>query len=263
MSAHTPKFGTLSCQISRNLPFCGILSAMRERDRFNQVGIATLYAQFHSPITELDCGRKCAPYNVNGVPFCCDTNHTVPSAYLEEWQYLETATDLWHLWQAQDEQETNRLRSMTPEGHTLIACLGHELCQRNFRSITCRSFPFYPYISAEDQFIGLSYYWEYEDRCWVISNLDVVRPEYRQKFITTYQEIFNRLPEEWESFAYQSKVMRSIFAHQRRAIPLLHRDGENYKVSPTSGQLRRLSLDKFPKFGVHKIAARLPFPDEL
>jgi hypothetical protein len=236
---------------------------MRDRNRQNRVGFATLYAQFRSPITELDCGRKCAPYNEKGVPFCCDTGHTVPSAYLEEWEFLETATDLWHPWQAKDDVETNRLHSMTPEGHTLIACQGHDHCQRNYRSMTCRAFPFYPYISEEDKFIGLSYYWDYEDRCWVISNLDVVRTEYRQEFIAAYEVIFEKLPEEWEIFSHHSEVMRKIFTHRRRAIPLLHRNGENYTVSPTSGKLRRFSRGKLPKFGVYKIAHRLPFPDEL
>jgi hypothetical protein len=236
---------------------------MRERDSLNRVDFATLYAQFRSPIAELDCGRKCAPYNENGVPFCCDTSHTIPSAYPEEWQYLQTSTDLWHAWQSEDDNETNRLQSMAPSGHTLIACLGHELCQRNFRSISCRAFPFYPYISEIGEFIGLTYYWEYEDRCWVISNLEVVRPEYRQEFIAAYDEIFVKLPDEWENFCYHSSYMRKTFANRRRAIPLLHRDGDNYSVSPISGNFRRLVRRKFPKFGVYQIAARLPFPDEL
>jgi hypothetical protein len=236
---------------------------MRERDPINRVGYASLYAQFRSPIAELDCGRKCAPYNEKGVPFCCDTKQTVPTASHEEWQYLQANTNLWHLYQARSNQETKRLRSMLPEGHQLIACQGHEHCQRDFRSITCRAFPFFPYITGGNQFIGLSYYWEYEDRCWVISNLDVLQLEYRQEFIAAYEVIFEQLPGEWESFRYQSEVMRNVFAQKRRSIPLLHRNGGNYKVCPTSGKLRRLSVGKYPKFGVYKIAARLPFPDEL
>ena len=236
---------------------------MRERNSQNRAEFATLYAQFCSPITELDCGKKCAPYNKNGVPFCCDTDHTVPTAYLEEWQYLENATDLWHLWCAEDDQENERLLSVTPEGQTLIACLGHEHCQRDFRSITCRAFPFFPYLSEEDQFLGLSYYHDYRDRCWVISNLDAVSLEYRQEFITAYELIFEQMPGERENFRYHAQVMRSIHAKSRRTIPLLHRNGENYRVSAGTGELLPLNQGKFPKFGVYKIAARLPFPDEL
>jgi DNA-binding MarR family transcriptional regulator len=236
---------------------------MREHDPLNRARFATLYAQFHSPTTEIDCGKKCAPYNEHGVPFCCDTNHTVPTAYQHEWEYLQSATNLWHLWQGQDDNESRRLHSITPKGHSLIACLGHEHCQRDFRSIACRAFPFYPYISEENRFIGLSYYWKYKDRCWVISNLHRVCTKYRQEFIAAFEVIFERLPEEWVIFRYHSQEMRRIFAQQRRSITLLHRDGKNYKLSPATGKLRYLPLDQFPKFGVYKIAAQLPFPDEL
>jgi len=235
---------------------------MREHDPLNRAGFANLFAQFHSPITETDCGKKCAPYNEYGVPFCCDTNHTIPSAYNLEWEYLHSATNLWHLWKGQNDDETRRLQSITPQGNLLIACQGHEYCQRGFRSITCRSFPFFPYISEEDRFIGLSYYWEYEDRCWVISNLDKVREEYRQEYIAAYEVILERFPAEWDVFRYQSEEMRHIFAQFRRSITLLHRDGKNYKIASTTGKLRRLSQDQFPKFSVYKIAIRLPFPEE-
>ena len=110
----------------------------------NPADFAKIYANFEAPITAFDCGRKCAPYNEYGVPFCCDTDHAIPTAYLLEWVYLEPNTDLWHLWEDDDPDETARLRAETPDGQVLIECLGHQLCQRGFRSITCRAFPFLP-----------------------------------------------------------------------------------------------------------------------
>jgi hypothetical protein len=61
--------------------------------------------------------------------------------------YLQANTDLWHPWQGR-----SRLKS--------AACVqsaanmrpgrvpGFQRCQRNFRSFSCRSFPFFPYITA-------------------------------------------------------------------------------------------------------------------
>src|SRR5512139_2810489 len=98
--------------------------------------IASLYNSFQAPISAINCGDKCAPYNESGVPFCCDTRHAVPTAYDVEWEYLRTNTDLWHEWHANDPRETDRLRSQKPEGQVLIECLGHQSCQRQFRSIT-------------------------------------------------------------------------------------------------------------------------------
>jgi hypothetical protein len=72
--------------------------------------IPSLYSLFEAPITALDCGKKCSPYNEHGVPFCCDTRHAVPSAYTGEWRYLQANTDLWHEWQGPTPQETERLR---------------------------------------------------------------------------------------------------------------------------------------------------------
>jgi hypothetical protein len=227
------------------------------------VDFAPVYKRFSAPITELNCGDKCAPHNERGVPFCCDLHHAVPTAYQAEWEYLRANTGLWRLWEAEDSAETAALRKQTPSGQVLIACLGYQLCQRGFRSLTCRSFPFFPYLTREGDFIGLSYYWEYEDRCWVISNLQVVLPEYRAQFIDAYDTLFAAMPDERENFHHHASIMRRFFGWRRRAIPLLHRNGYTYKITPRNGRLRRVPVGSLPKFGPYKIAAEMPFPDEI
>lgn len=229
----------------------------------SQSNFARLYAGFQAPIAALDCGKKCAPYNEYGVPFCCDTSHAVPAAYQAEWEYLQKNTNLWHLWQPDDDADFQLVRSDTPENMHLIECLGHTQCQRSFRSLTCRAFPFFPYLNSCHEFIGLSYYWEYEDRCWVISNLRVVTPEYIQQFVTTFDTLFAQQPEERQAYARHSLFMRRRFARQGQAVPLLHREGGVYKVSPHHEGMRRVHAEILPKFGPYQVAARLPFPDEL
>jgi hypothetical protein len=223
---------------------------------------SALYLSFHAPIAALDCGAKCAPYNLRGVPFCCDTRHAIPTAYQAEWDYLQANTNLWHLWQGNASRKASSIRSSVPEGQVAIQCLGHRLCQRNFRSITCRSFPFFPYITRENEFIGLSYYWEYEDRCWVISHLSRVTPEYLGEFIHTFERLFKLVPAEQVNFRHFSTTMRRHFGRMKRAIPLLHRNGGYYKVTPRNGRLRRVDPGSLPKFGPYLIAERLPFPGE-
>jgi hypothetical protein len=235
---------------------------MCKQEKMKASDFADLYDRFRAPVTELDCGRKCAPYNEAGVPFCCDPKHAVPSAYLQEWDYLKANTDLWQPWQGTDQAETGELEKATPPGHKLIACLGHQHCQRSFRSVTCRAFPFFPYITSTGEFIGLSVYWEYENRCWVISNLNAVKPEYRQEFIAAYDWIFMKAPEEKQNFWEHSDHMRKVFSRRRRTIPLLHRDGCFYKISPKTEKINKARPEAFPKYGPYKIAALLPFPDE-
>jgi hypothetical protein len=64
--------------------------------------IPCLYQQFNAPVTDFDCGLKCAPHNSNGKPFCCDICQAVPAAFRLEWQYLQRNTDLWHTWRGDE-----------------------------------------------------------------------------------------------------------------------------------------------------------------
>lgn len=224
--------------------------------------IKALYEQFQAPITALDCGEKCAPYNERGVPFCCDTRHAIPTAYEAEWDYLRASSDLWRLWESEDEAEAQSIRAELPDGQVMIACQGHHACQRGFRSIACRAFPFYPYVTAGDEFIGLSYYWEYADRCWVISNLTVISDEYLDQFVRAYDALFELHPAELENFRNYSQYARKVFESKRRSIPILHREGGLYALSWRSERLRRLSARRLPKFGPYAVAADMPFPDE-
>jgi hypothetical protein len=170
---------------------------------------------------------------------------------------------MWQRWEADDPADTAILEAEAPAGMLLVACQGAAACQRHGRSFTCRAFPFYPYISRAGEFLGMSYYWQYEDRCWVISNLRRVTPEYRAEFIAAFERLFELYPAEKETFRYHSSSMRRVFGRKKRAIPLLHRNGGCYKVTPRNGRLRKVDAASLPLFGPYLLAARLPFPDEI
>lgn len=223
--------------------------------------VSVLYEGFTAPINRLDCGEKCAPYN-GGLPFCCDIRHAVPTAYPAEWEHLRARTDLWRIWQPDDAPHREHLQNQAGE-LVLLECrmLAQPggACRRELRTFVCRAFPFFPYFDSAGCFLGLSVYWEYADRCWVISNLQIVEPEYRTQFIHTYERLFARLPEERASFAAHSAEMRRVFRARRRAIPILHRNGNTYKISPATERLRRIRPESFPKYGPYKIADALLF----
>ncbi len=230
-----------------------------------------IYQQFNSPITSLDCGKRCAPHNVGGIPFCCDIQHAVPTAYENEWKYLQKNTKLWHPWKADSlgespkeaKEEFESLRLETPNNMILIECLGPEACERDYRSITCRQFPFFPYIDSEGEFLGLSYYWEYEESCWVISNLERVTEVYHQEFIDTFNNLFSELPEERIAYQIHSGIMRDEFEKMNRKISLLHLDGNLYQINPRNEKLKTIKSNELEKFGPYGIMADMPFPDEL
>ena len=57
--------------------------------------------------------------------------------------------------------------------------------------------------------------------------------------------------------------MRRVFGRKKRAIPILLRNGGWYKLTPHNGRMRRIQPLELQKFGSYKIAAKIPFPDEL
>jgi len=215
--------------------------------------IRELYDEFDAPITSLDCGEKCAPHNPSGQPFCCDICHAVPAVYKSEWKYLEKSTDLWHVWRGDECQNTNpqefaRIKSETPRDMILLACLGVSKCQREFRGLSCRQFPFFPYVTSGYRFIGLAYEWEFESKCWVISNLSRVTRKYRQEFIHVWDHLFALFQDEFENYAWHSELLRREFIKRKCRIPLLHRNGNAYLVSPSNERMRSVPPGKLPKF---------------
>jgi hypothetical protein len=210
------------------------------------------YDRFDVPMNSFDCGLMCAPHNPTGKPFCCDICHAIPAAYHAEWAYLRQSTDLWRLWQpgdCGDDPNDNETQGVTPAHMTLLTCNGPQHCQRNFRALSCRQFPFFPYITADDRFVGLAYEWAFEETCWVISHLNQVTDQYRQAFVQTYDHIFALWPHDYESYVQLSEGMRRHFAGQKRRIPILHRSGGIYLLSPGSERMQRADADSLKRFG--------------
>ena len=219
--------------------------------------IRELYDRFSSPIAALDCGKKCAPHNPTGKPFCCDICHAVPAAYKSEWNYFEPNTNLWHKWRGDEcanttQPERSELKANTPRNMVLLACLGPSQCERDFRALSCRQFPFFPYVTSDYRFAGMTYEWEFENKCWVISNLSEVTQKYRYEFIETFDRLFALFQSEFENYAYHSERLRAFFSRQRRRFPLLHRNGQAYRVSPTSERMQRVNLRELPAFGPYR-----------
>jgi hypothetical protein len=223
--------------------------------------LRSLYNGFDAPLTALDCGQKCAPHNPSGKPFCCDICQAVPAAYREEWRYLRANTDLWHAWRGDEcvsgaKDESIKLQAETPKNMLLLACLGPARCQRSFRALSCRQFPFFPYVTSDYRFLGLAYDWEFEKICWVISNLGMVTEAYRQQFVETHDRLFAFSQEAFDSYYTHSERMREHFASLRRRIPLLHRNGNFYLLSPASERLEKVPVERLPPFGPDKENSR-------
>ena len=215
------------------------------------------YQKFNAEITNIDCGLKCSVYNPSGKPYCCDICEAIPVAYDQEWNYLKKNTNLWHEWNGTDcsatPEEIKEIEDGIPKNQILVACKGPNFCQREFRAISCRQFPFFPYISTDYRFIGMVYEWHFESKCWVINNLNLVSDQYRSEFVLFYDELFSIWPEEMNSYANLSGLLRDAFSRLKRRMPVLHRNGGYYLMSPQSEKLYRVNPLNFRKHGVYNI----------
>lgn len=220
-----------------------------------KINIRKEYDRFNENIVGLDCGKKCAPFNPSGKPFCCDICEAIPAAYDQEWNFLRAQTDLWHFWNESDclNGETSKeIEKDLAKYQVLIACKGPQFCQRNYRAISCRQFPFFPYITNDFRFIGMAYEWHFESKCWVINHLQNVNLAYRNQFITFYDDLFSLWPDDLESYAVLSNQMRVAFRIRKKRIPVLHRNGGYYLLSPKTERLMKVDPENYQKYGVYK-----------
>lgn len=222
------------------------------------VDFERLYEALSPEMTPFDCGAFCAAHNPNGIPFCCDICQAVPAAYLLEWDWLQGRTDQWHEYRgdecASEPVDPAALLAQTPEHMLLLACKGPAACRRDVRALSCRQFPFYPYINSRGEFLGLAYEWQFEETCWVISHLDAVTAAYRNGFAQAYEALFAAWDHDLESYAAFSEEAREVFAARNRLMPLLHRDGGYYLLNPREEHLQRVSPVAFERFGPYRIS---------
>jgi hypothetical protein len=210
---------------------------------------AAVYDRFQATVSRYDCGRFCAPLN-KGEPVCCSTQHAVPVVDNAEFKLLKTRSDLWHRFKPYD-AATRRIVDELHPTCSAIECKGARHCERDNRSIACRAFPFYPYMTREGAFVGLGTYWTYEDRCWLISNMKVVEREFVKEFVAAYEYIFERDPDEYNTMKSHSAAHRRTFSRRGQPIPLIGRDGGYLQVLPKSGKVVKLPAGELPRFGAY------------
>jgi hypothetical protein len=196
---------------------------------------AEIYRQFQAPISKIyDCGKKCAHLN-DGKPVCCTTDYAIPIVEDTEWKLLKSRTDLWSPYKATAPDAKKELADLKGSDCRAIECKGVEHCERDNRSLACRSFPFYPYFNPAKELVGLATYWTFEGQCWVISNLTIVDKKFVKQFIKSHEYMFKK-DEDWlETYIDQSASHRRVFSRRGEKIPVVGRDGSYFWVLPKSG----------------------------
>ena len=196
---------------------------------------AEIFRRFQAPISKIyDCGKKCAPLN-GGQPVCCDSGHAIPIVEHSEYKLLSGRTDMWHKFVPKDAAERKEVADLKGSDCRAVECNGAAHCERDNRSLACRSFPFFPYFTPEKELVGLATYWTFEGLCWVISNITIVEKPFIKQFLDIHEYLF-RQDDNWRvTYIDQSATMRGVYSKRDERFPVIMRDGGYNWVLPRSG----------------------------
>ncbi|EKR93282.1 hypothetical protein LEP1GSC163_1068 [Leptospira santarosai str. CBC379] len=126
--------------------------------------ISYYYSLLHEELTEFDCGELCKPDN-DGIPFCCISDNAVPTLYRSEFSMLKKRTDLWKVWNPETEADKKMLSEYDSKETLFCECKGIQFCERENRSISCRTFPLEPYLDTRGVLVGLVFMKEFTGKC--------------------------------------------------------------------------------------------------
>jgi hypothetical protein len=176
-----------------------------------------LYQVLDIPVTDFDCGSVCAKKN-KGVPVCCEVNVVVPVLYSNEFKYVKKRSTLWKHFVA-DTKHDKRLKDECSYDEVMCTCNGAHSCERKFRSFVCRTFPLTPYITAKNDFIGLTYSYDFEKKCPIIGKPGLIKQSHVNSAIKAWSFVFDK---DYFEFCAHFEVSRRFDRLRKRKKKLMH-----------------------------------------
>lgn len=190
---------------------------------FTPAQLEELLATLTVPVTEIDCGTLCAPTN-DGIPICCDKSRIVPVLYRKEYQVLRARSDLWRPFRPQTDQQRELGEDMR-SCDRLCECKGVAHCERDNRSLACRTFPLEPYLDHEGELVGLVWNMDFEGTCPLVASRHAVRKDYIAQAVAMWSKAFGWSAAEHRFYFEHSQSLRRSFAQKRRKIPVFTVEG--------------------------------------
>ena len=181
--------------------------------------IEFIYRNFDSTPTSFDCGKVCAPKN-EGIPFCCDSGWLLPVMYKREFAYLKEKTNLWKRFRPKTKHEKNIVEE-TDKETVFGECLGHERCDRRYRSVSCRIFPFEPYLDLEGNLLGIVFNYTLGNKCPLVDKPKLISKKFISDQIRMWNYIFKKELSERDVYRDQSIQIRRYLSRKRKPIYIL------------------------------------------
>ncbi len=178
-----------------------------------------LYSLLDDPITKRDCGSLCAPAN-GGVPFCCDVHNAVPLMYKEEYKFLKSRTDIWSPWKPRRKGDEALLEDLASD-QIFCECKGVQHCERENRSISCRTFPLEPYIDKRGELVGLVFNSVFLGRCPLTEKKHLVRQAVVDKHFEFWDRWTDLKDDEFQLYYDLSKTLRRRRGQTKKEFVIL------------------------------------------
>lgn len=113
-------------------------------------------------------------------------------------------------------------------------CKGIEFCERENRSISCRTFPLEPYLDTRGVLVGLVFMKEFTGKCPLTLRAKDIRQEFIDSHFIFWEKLLFRLDSEYETFWNSSKSYRRSRAQTGKKFPIFfpsHLQGKKYLES--------------------------------
>ncbi|PJZ68037.1 hypothetical protein CH373_18215 [Leptospira perolatii] len=188
------------------------------------------YSLLQEEVTSFDCGSLCAPSN-GGVPLCCQSDNALPALYKSEFEMLSARTDLWKAYVPTTKEEKKEFSQYDHRKITFCECKGVAHCERENRSISCRTFPLEPYLDSRGVLVGLVFMKEFTEKCPLTQRAKEIRQEFIDSHFIFWEKLLFRLDSEYEVYWESSKAYRKWRKKTGKDFPILkpsHLKGKEY-----------------------------------
>lgn len=178
-------------------------------ERLSEKELKWLYKLMEVPMTEFDCGQLCVTEE-NGVPPCCDALKTVPVLFKSEYEWHRKRNDFWRQMNEDDPVYNTFCELIDADDYEQFAiCPGVEGCDRDQRSLVCRTYPFEPYIDEDGRLKGITFNYDEEEVCPLVSKLDLdLNGDYITNSLIYWDFIFKRFPDQFDIYYESSQQLR-------------------------------------------------------
>lgn len=174
---------------------------------FEEDEIAYYYSLLQEELTEYDCGTLCKEEN-DGIPFCCLVENAVPILYKKEFKLLKSRSKLWKAWKPKTKHDKKMFEEHDGGDTIFCECKGIAHCERENRSISCRTFPLEPYIDTRGVLVGLVFMREFTHGCPLTKKAKDIRQPFIDNHFLFWEKLLLRKEDEYELYLKSSRGYR-------------------------------------------------------